>query len=373
VTAGACRRLGAVLLAVAAAAALAAAACGKRGNPLPPLRSVPARIADLAAHRVDDRVELTWTVPAANTDGTTPPAMTGFEIYAASTDVSDPVPAPTALLVRDRLLTRVAIRADDRPATAAGSTDTRPAPGERTRVTESVVELPKVAVAGVRHYIVIPVSGEGRGRPEAQSDVVSVPLPAAALPDPPKDLSATFTETTLTLRWQPGGASHTFRVLGSGQVFAAAAAQVLTPKPVTGAEFTLPVEFGRERCFVVRTLAITGKVTLESAPGDPVCVTPVDRFAPPVPANLQAIQEGTAVILIWTAVEANDLAGYIVLRGDGAGENMQPLVSAPVESTTYRDTTARPDATYVYAVYAQDKATPPNISQLSNRQTVMVR
>jgi hypothetical protein len=88
---------------------------------------------------------------------------------------------------------------------------------------------------------------------------------------------------------------------------------------------------------------------------------------------LRAIQEGSAVALVWTRVEAADLSGYIILRGDGAGENMQPLLSAPVQGTSYRDGTVQPGVTYVYAVYAVDRATPPNVSQLSARQTVSVR
>jgi fibronectin type 3 domain-containing protein len=142
---------------------------------------------------------------------------------------------------------------------------------------------------------------------------------------------------------------------------------------VSAASFTLPVEFGKERCFVLRAVAAAGTVTTESVPTAPVCVTPVDRFPPAAPTNLQAIQEGAAVTLVWSAVDAADLAGYIVLRGDGTGDNMQALVSDPVGSTSYRDQTVQPGATYVYAVSAQDRATPPNISPLSNRQTVIVR
>ena len=364
---GARRRLGAGVLVV-----VTLAACGKRGNPLPPLRSVPARIADLAAHRVDDRVELSWTVPAANTDGTAPVALTGLEIYAVSTAAGEAVPASAALLVRERLVTRLAIRGDSPPAAGAGLPDTRPAPGERARFTERVVD-PLPAGAAVRHYVVIPVTGEGRGRPDARSDVVSVPLAASALPSPPSAVAVTHTETTLTVTWQPADPAQTFRVLGSGPLVDPAAATLLTPAPLATAAFTQPVEMGRERCFVVRALSVAGQTTLESAPTAPVCVTPVDRFPPPAPTNLQAIQEGAAVALVWTGVEAADLAGYIVLRDEGPGENMQPLVADPVALTSYRDATVRTGVTYVYAVYAQDRATPPNISQLSARQTVTVR
>ena len=85
------------------------------------------------------------------------------------------------------------------------------------------------------------------------------------------------------------------------------------------------------------------------------------------------MQEDAVVTLIWTGVDAADLGGYVVLRGEGAGENMQPLMRDAVTDTTFRDTTVRPGMTYSYAVYAVDRAPTPNISQLSNRQTVTVR
>ena len=364
-SAGARRRLGAGLLAI-----VAVAACGKRGSPLPPLRSVPARIGDLAALRVDDRVDLSWTVPAANSDGTTLSNLTAVDIYAATTTAAEAVPTAGALLVKERLVARVAVRPTGAPVVAA-SPETRPAPGERARFTDRVPN-PLPAGAERRHYVVMPVTGE-RARPEARSEVVSVPLPESALPGAPRDVAVTYTEATLTVAWQAAATGQSIRVLESAAVFDPAQAKALTAAPVTGASFALPVEFGRARCFVLRAVAVAGTVTSESAPTAPACVTPVDRFPPAAPTNLQAIQEGAAVTLVWSAVEAADLAGYIVLRGEGAGENMQALVSAPVGSTSYRDLTVQPGVAYVYAVSAQDRATPPNISQLSNRQTVAVR
>ncbi len=366
-TPGARGRLGAVVIALAVAAA-----CGKRGNPLPPLRSVPARIADLTAHRVDDRVELSWTVSAANTDGTAT-AVTAVEIYAVSTPAAAEPPAPAALIVKERLAARLAVGRAASPAAAkAPAAEPRPAPGDRARFVERVPD-PLPADAAVRHYVVVPVTGQTRARPEARSDVVSVPLPAAALPAAPRDVSVTFTETALTVRWQPAADGQSFRVLAAAAQFDPASATALTPSPVSTPSFSTPVEFGRERCVAVRAVAVTGPITVEGPATTPVCVTPVDKFPPPSPSNLQAIQEGASVTLVWTGVEAPDLAGYVVLRGDGAGENMQPLAGGPVSGTTYRDSTVQPGATYVYAVHAQDRAVPPNISQLSNRQQVTMR
>ena len=48
--------------------ALVVIACGKKGNPLPPLNIQPARVADFAASLSGGRVTLQFTVPAANPD-----------------------------------------------------------------------------------------------------------------------------------------------------------------------------------------------------------------------------------------------------------------------------------------------------------------
>src|SRR5713101_5977297 len=64
--------------------AAAAAGCGKRGNPQAPLRPVPAAVGGLTARRTGDRVELRFTIPAENTDHSTPPALTRVDIYAAA-------------------------------------------------------------------------------------------------------------------------------------------------------------------------------------------------------------------------------------------------------------------------------------------------
>jgi hypothetical protein len=79
------------------------------------------------------------------------------------------------------------------------------------------------------------------------------------------------------------------------------------------------------------------------------------------------------VTLNWTRVEAPDLAGYVVLRGEGAGEAMRPLVRTPLKDTTFSDTQVVPGATYTYTVYAVDTAPIPNVSQQSQRQSITVR
>ena len=47
------------------------------------MRPVPGRIVDAVARRSGDRVELRFTVPSANLDNSTPPAITRIDVYAA--------------------------------------------------------------------------------------------------------------------------------------------------------------------------------------------------------------------------------------------------------------------------------------------------
>jgi hypothetical protein len=72
-------------------------------------------------------------------------------------------------------------------------------------------------------------------------------------------------------------------------------------------------------------------------------------------------------------VQASDLAGYVVLRGEGSAAALLPLFREPIKETTYRDTTAVAGATYSYAVYSVDSSPAANVSPLSARETVTVR
>jgi len=142
----------------------------------------------------------------------------------------------------------------------------------------------------------------------------------------------------------------------------------LTGKPVKALTWTDErVEFGTERCYAVRTVMTQGSASIESDPSPAVCVTPQDIFPPPAPTALAAVAGEGAISLIWQGVDAADLAGYLVLRGEAPNGPMTPVFEAPLHETTYRDGSATPGVRYVYAVVAVDRATPGNRSGLSNK------
>ena len=149
--------------------------------------------------------------------------------------------------------------------------------------------------------------------------------------------------------------------------------------PLNSALLTSPgfadprVEFGVERCYVVRRVEIAGAVPIESAPSAPACVTPVDTFPPAAPKSLAHISAANGVSLLWEANTEPDLGGYLVLRGEAPGDKLSPLTPTPIIDTSFLDTTARRGATYFYEVVAVDRSTPPNQSAPSNRVEETIR
>jgi hypothetical protein len=149
---------------------------------------------------------------------------------------------------------------------------------------------------------------------------------------------------------------------------AGAPPKLITDTPLDATSYEEPVTFGKNRCLVVRSVLVQGAVTILGPSSAPLCVTPRDKFPPPAPTGLAAIADVGAVDLVWSGVDAADLAGYIVLRATGANGTLRPLMTDPITTTSYRDTTAQSGTSYVYAVQAIDKATPPNSSELSERK-----
>ena len=352
------------------------AACGSKGDPLPPLRLTPAKAEGLSAVRVEGRpITLRFVVPAANADGSVPVDIASMRIFAATMAASRPAPTALDLLGGDLLVATIDVRQPqaDGGVTTGGAPDAGPPPPEpgATIVWEDTTLAPETSPAPmVRYYTVAGVSR--RNRVGVASAVVAVPL--GPIEGAPSNLSASFTETAIKLDWlglAEGARYRVYEVKGDATV-------ALTPEPVTGTTFEVPLAapgaeggpraaFGVERCFSVRAARASAGASVESAAAGPVCVTPRDVFPPPAPANLTAVASEGALNLIWDAVDAPDLAGYLVLRGDAPGETLAPLFATPITETTYRDTTAQVGRRYVYAVVAVDTASPPNRSAESNR------
>ncbi|ODS55728.1 MAG: hypothetical protein ABS36_09010 [Acidobacteria bacterium SCN 69-37] len=355
-------------LLVCAALAVMAAGCGKKGNPLPPLRPVPARIADMTATRTAGKVELRFTVPNMNLDGTTPVAIDHVDIFALRSMTPGATPPPAGQVsgnprnLIDSLAVRRPLAADAGPSGTPVS-EFVPLPGDVATYVADTAAAEQAGASAI-FYVVVPVAGSGRGRPGPPTPVANVPL--GPLPGAATQLVLEHDATELRATWTAPGEGVAYRVF-------AAPAKLLTPTPVTTASFSMPVTFGEEICLTVQTITVTGAITVAGASTERVCTTPVDRYPPTAPAGLRVIQEGPVVTLLWDTVEAADLAGYVILRGEGTTDALTPIVREPVTATTFRDTSAVAGTTYTYAVAAVDTASVPNVSEPSARETITVR
>jgi hypothetical protein len=275
-----------------------------------------------------------------------------------------------------------------------------PPPPKHVDTTPMPVMAPEVLPLR-RVYVVAGRSRKGRiGGLSARLGV-----PFTEVPPVPAQPAVTYTDKATTVTWPvPAGARlplqapvepdslpvrllfppaipHTYNVYdgaaatpgpaaaGSGAPETVAMPAPLNPAPLSTLSFEdARVQFGVERCYVVRTVEAAGTLlTIESDPSPPVCVTPVDTFPPSPPANLAAVGSEGAINLIWEPSSDADLAGYVVLRGEAEGGPLTAITPAPIRETTYRDATVTRGRRYVYAVVALDTATPQNVSVESNR------
>lgn len=335
--------------------------CGKKGDPQAPLRPVPSGVTSFAAERVGGAVTLRFNVPAGNREPGTPSATERVDVYALTLAASAPAPSVEQLTVASNVVKAIPIRREG----GAGQTDSPMAgPGEMVTYADTV-SLPSDGGPFVRYYAAAGWAGRRRG---AVSPILAVPIGAGPLP--PTTVTSRHDESTVTLSWQASGAGQRFVVdlAGPGEQRTR-----LTAEPVAAAEFSLPVRFGAEQCFVVRTVEVVGAVTLIGDPTAASCITPADRFPPAPPSELRGFPGDTSNELTWTASPSSDVAGYIVLRGEGTSDTLQRLTAAPVTATQYRDETVRSGVAYTYVVLAIDRATPPNESRPSNREIVIAR
>jgi len=368
---------------------------------MPPLIKLPVAPANLTAQRRATTVDLLFTIPAANTDGTRPANVERVDVYAitgprtitddqivklgtkvaslqvkaprdpdATTEPDNPeeeVDPPegkgldqgVVAIVTEQLTDQVIV-----PVT--------PPEDKKSARTVAAAEgplLPPPMVSLSRTYVGVGITTRGRKGPFSTRVSVSLAPP----PEPPSALTANFDEKAITLSWAPvaaGGGPDS--VLPSTPLGAAQrslgynvyeGATRLTKTAVADPTFADPrLEWGEKRCYVVRTAEKVNEAVVESAGSPEVCVTPVDTFPPAAPKTLQSVASVGAITLIWEPNAERDLAGYIVLRG-GTESDLQPITASPISATQFKDDLAS-GTRHVYAVRAVDKA--GNASAISN-------
>jgi hypothetical protein len=348
-------------------------ACGKRGDPHPPVPIIPKATTDLVVAQRGSKVLLSWSYPALTTAGKNltgvrrvtvyrsveplpvvqppePDTTTTPQAIAAFAKVPPLSPAQFAKL-RNKL---DSIEGANLPAASAGarltfedSPETHTSDGRPVRVTYAVVTEGANAISDVSNLASL------------------VPLD---VPVPPASFSATAKAAGVVLTWtapKTAIAPNAKPFVSGYNVYRVAEKETITEltKPinaaaVTATTYTDAPPYGTYTYFVTAVSA----PGIESDPSSSVTATFKDLTPPAAPKNLQFLLEPKAVRLIWDAVDAPDLAGYRIYRTEGIGHEPDikevgtvPLFAAPVTTPYAVDPGADPGIAYRYGVTAVDK------------------
>jgi hypothetical protein len=359
-------------------------ACGKRGDPHPPVPIIPKATTDLLVAQRGPKILLSWSYPSMTTAGKSMTGIRRVVVWRATEElpVSQPPRDLNTLLPGDTDPTKPqAIQLFSKVPTLA------PAQFLKLRNRVDSIEganLPAATTGARLTYEDAPPFHTTDGRPTrmtyavvtegttANGDVSNlaaiVPLevpvaPTALAADARREgvvLTWTAPDTAISGAKKPPIAGYNVYRFPHGQPADEFATPVNT-SPVTSATFTDHPPYGPHDYFVT-ALAAAGPPRVESDPSSAVGATFKDLVAPPPPTGLTALVETAGVRLVWDPVDAPDLAGYKVYRTEGTGiEQLRAIGTLPltpvqlVTATNYRDTSVNRGISYYYEVVSVDK------------------
>jgi hypothetical protein len=370
------------LRAVFVSAALVVVACGKRGDPRPPVPVIPKATSDLVVTQRGPKVVLSWSYPTLTTAGKNLGKIRNVTVYryVEQGPVSSGGRDPNAILPGDIDPTVPAA------ITAFSKLPTLP-PAQFVKLREKLDALPGTALAGATIgakllYEDTPSFHSKDGRPlrltygvvtegdEAQSDVSNlVTIVPIEPPVAPTAVAADAKAAGVVLTWtapargvegteKPNLAGYNIYRAPAGQTVDQLVAPINTA-PVRATKYTDVPPYGSYE-YRVTALATATRPHIESELSAAVKVTYKDLLPPAAPANVTALIETKAVRLVWDAVDAPDLRGYRVYRTEGSGEAHKVIgthllfTPNPIKETYYRDTLPDPGIAYLYEVTAVD-------------------
>ena len=358
-----------------AALVLVCLACGKRGDPHPPVPIIPQATTDLVVAQRGSKVLLSWAYPALTTAGKSLSGIRRVVVYRAIEPfpvVQPPEPAATTSTTPQP----IAAFAKIPPLTPAQFLKLRnridsieganlPAASNGARLTfEDTPELHTTDGRPVRLTYAVVTQGES-ATGDLSNLVSIVPLD---VPVPPAGLAAAARPQGVVLTWtapktaiapnaRPFVAGYNVYRIGETETLSELTKPV-NAAPVAAATYTDAPPYGKYTYFVT-AVAAPG---IESDPSAAVTAEFKDLTPPPAPKNFEALLEPKAVRLVWEPVSAPDLAGYRVYRTEGVGHEPDvkeigtvPMFAQPITTPYAVDSGANPGIAYKYAVTSVDK------------------
>lgn len=347
------RSVAPVALALVLGLGLVASGCGRKGDPAPPLRHIPAATKDLRVAQQGLEVVLSLTYPNVTEAGMPLPDLERVEIWELTRDLPP--------------------MEDDREPPELRAPAPQEFEGPAELVSTFTAQDLSFAAVGERLVFRHPLPADAPARPQARfyavrsatstrdvSQVSNVAglVPRYPPPKPPADFEVLQEAQGLRVRWEPaplpeGQDAESYRVYRRdpqsrfwGEPLGSSAADETSYLDAT-AQFDVRYIYGV-------TTVIQRNPLIESAPGGAREVQYVDTFPPAAPRNPVGLIEEGRIRLVWESSPADDLAGYHVYRRT-PGRSGDKVHEGTLPRTEYVDQDVEPGQTYLYRITAIDR------------------
>ena len=323
---------------------VAAAGCGRKGDPQPPLRIIPGSVQDLRVSQQGGILRISMSYPATTTSGAALGGVDAVELLQLSRPAPEGViPVVDALAFDSAAEPLMVLRGPDLAAATTG--------GQLEVQVPLTLPLPDPAEA-----LIFGVRSEKDGRVSSISNRATI-LPATP-PQAPAALALTPSGDGVRVGWryevkdgddEPGSFRiyrRDARVRGYGNA-------VGTVEGDQREWLDRGARFGDRYIYTVRTVLDTGTPILSAESGERE-IDYQDRFAPPLPARFVALPERGTVRLRWERSRADDVAGYIVYRRD-PGREFVPVQDKPITGLEYLDEGLASGLTFEYRIQTIDR------------------
>lgn len=344
-------RRAAALLTLASILAVSTA-CGRKGDPLPPLRYIPIATRDFDVRQQGNELILGFTYPQTTTSGQVLPGLQRVEIFQLETGAGTTTVEPQAFQSGAELWVRI-----------EGIELEGAIVGDQVRTRLPVGELLE-GERGGSAFAVRTVSTTDET--SDFSNVVQVDL-ASAL-EPPRNVEVDPTAQGVRLAWTYEGDSEGFNIyrrLASERTYGSA---IATAAADASSFLDETAQTGQRYIYAVRTVGSESPL-VESGASAESELDYIDRYPPEAPTRLIGLGESGQVRLVWESSESDDVASYRIYRRDPTGA-AERLVAEDVRATEYVDEGLTPGLAYSYQVSAVDGA--GNESERSNAAEITV-
>lgn len=319
-------------------------ACGKKGDPMPPLRTIPLPTSDLSVRQQGRLILFDLSYPNVTVSGMALDGIDALELHAmtkplppnAAPGTPWPSAEPAEFVAAGKLLQRFS-GADLQAAVA----------GDRLQFQLPLASpLPATPTATI--YAVRSVKGtEISGYSNRVSLVAREPVA------PPRNLTAAAQGDGIHLGWESDDSQgfDIFRRDAQSKAYGQAIARV------PGSERAFidrSAAFGNRYIYTVRAVANANPL-VHSDPAGEREIEFEDRYGPAAPEKLIGLGDRGEVRLRWQPNTESDLKGYLVFRKD-PNRDFIKVTPEPIAKSEWNDRGLASGLTFEYVVVAVDRS-----------------